>query len=69
MQAKPGYELSVLLTAGEQARVPFAVAGGVGKDSIGSVQRAGADVAVAGGSICGAAVPAQAARELREAII
>ncbi|AMM34109.1 3-hexulose-6-phosphate synthase [Sinomonas atrocyanea] len=68
-QAKPGYDLSVLLTAGERARVPFSVAGGVNAATIASVQRAGADVAVAGGSIYGAADPAKAARELRAAII
>ena len=68
-QAKPGYDLSVLLTAGEQARVPFSVAGGVNLSTIASVQRAGADVAVAGGSIYGAADPAEAARQLKEAIV
>lgn len=68
-QAQPGYELSVLLTAGEQARVPFSVAGGVNLSTVASVQRAGADVAVAGGSIYGAEDPAAAARALREAII
>jgi len=68
-QAKPGYDLSVLLTAGEKARVPFSVAGGVNASTIASVQRAGADVAVAGGSIYGAADPAAAARELKAAIV
>ncbi|WP_077488103.1 3-hexulose-6-phosphate synthase [Sinomonas mesophila] len=68
-QAKPGYDLSVLLTAGERARVPFSVAGGVNLSTIASVQRAGADVAVAGGSIYGAENPAEAARQLKEAII
>ncbi|ASN51180.1 3-hexulose-6-phosphate synthase [Sinomonas sp. R1AF57] len=68
-QAKPGYDLSVLLTAGELARVPFSVAGGVNASTIGSVQRAGADVAVAGGSIYGAADPAEAARQLKAAIV
>ena len=68
-QAKPGYDLSVLLTAGELARVPFSVAGGVNATTIGSVQRAGADVAVAGGSIYGAADPAEAARPLKAASV
>ncbi|WP_138415717.1 3-hexulose-6-phosphate synthase [Sinomonas gamaensis] len=68
-QAKPGYDLSVLLTAGEKARVPFSVAGGVNASTIASVQRAGADVAVAGGSIYGAADPAKAAKELKAAIV
>jgi 3-hexulose-6-phosphate synthase len=49
--------------------VPFSVAGGVNAATIASVQRAGADVAVAGGSIYGAADPAKAARELKAAII
>lgn len=68
-QAKPGYDLNGLLRAGEEARVPFSVAGGVGPKTIEAVQRAGADVAVAGGSIYGADDPAQAAKELRAAIV
>ncbi|WP_427134942.1 3-hexulose-6-phosphate synthase [Pseudarthrobacter sp. S9] len=68
-QAQPGYDLSVLLTAGEQAKVPFSVAGGVSLDTVAKVQLAGADVAVAGGAIYGAEDPAAAARELRAAII
>ena len=67
-QAQPGYDLSVLLRAGEEARVPFSVAGGVNLTTIEAVQRAGADVAVAGGAIYGAADPALAAKELRAAI-
>ncbi len=67
-QAKPGYDLSGLLRAGEEARVPFSVAGGVSLSTIEAVQRAGADVAVAGGSIYGAADPALAAKQLRAAI-
>ncbi|WP_120521629.1 3-hexulose-6-phosphate synthase [Arthrobacter celericrescens] len=68
-QAKPGYDLNVLLSAGEEARVPFSVAGGVNLTTIAAVQRAGADVAVVGGGIYGAADPALAAKELRAAII
>ncbi len=68
-QAKPGYDLNVLLHAGEEARVPFSVAGGVNLSTIGAVQRAGADVAVVGGGIYGADDPALAAKELRAAII
>jgi 3-hexulose-6-phosphate synthase len=45
------------------------VAGGVNLSTINSVQRAGADVAVVGGSIYSAADPAVAAKELRAAII
>ncbi|MEY9776371.1 3-hexulose-6-phosphate synthase [Arthrobacter sp. MW3 TE3886] len=68
-QARPGYDLNGLLSAGEEARVPFSVAGGVNLRSIEAVQRAGADVAVAGGAIYSAADPALAAKELRAAII
>ncbi|WP_426301349.1 3-hexulose-6-phosphate synthase [Arthrobacter sp. R-11] len=68
-QAKPGYDLNVLLNAGEEARVPFSVAGGVNLSTIAAVQRSGADVAVAGGAIYGADDPAVAAKELRAAII
>lgn len=67
-QAQPGYDLSALLSAGEQAGVPFSVAGGVNASTITSVRQAGADVAVAGGAIYGAADPAQAARELKAAL-
>ena len=68
-QAKPGYNLDVLLNAGEEARVPFSVAGGVNLSTIEAVQRAGADVAVVGGSLYSADDPAVAAKELRAAII
>lgn len=68
-QAQPGYDLNGLLSAGEEARVPFSVAGGVNLSTIEAVQRAGADVAVAGGSIYAAADPALAAKELRAAIV
>ncbi|MCA4133904.1 3-hexulose-6-phosphate synthase [Arthrobacter sp. M4] len=68
-QAKPGYNLNVLLNAGEQARVPFSVAGGVNISTINSVQRAGAEVAVVGGAVYSAEDPALAAKELRAAII
>ena len=67
-QAKPGYDLSGLLRSGEESRVPFSVAGGVNLSTIEAVQRAGADVAVAGGAIYGAADPALAAKNLRDAI-
>lgn len=68
-QAKPGYDLNGLLHAAEEARVPFAVAGGVNLSTIGAVQRAGADVAVVGGSIYSAGDPALAAKDLRDAIV
>ena len=67
-QAKPGFDLNGLLRAGAEARVPFSVAGGVKLATIGDVQKAGADVAVAGGAIYGAADPALAAKQLRAAI-
>ncbi|WP_395399561.1 3-hexulose-6-phosphate synthase [Arthrobacter sp. UC242_113] len=68
-QAQPGYNLNVLLSAGEEARVPFSIAGGVNLSTIEAVQRAGADVAVAGGAIYSAADPELAAKELRAAIV
>ncbi|OUM44707.1 3-hexulose-6-phosphate synthase [Arthrobacter sedimenti] len=68
-QAKPGFDLNGLLKAGSEARVPFSVAGGVKLATIGAVQQAGAEVAVAGGAIYGADDPALAAKELREAIV
>lgn len=68
-QAEPGFTFQTLLNDGETARVPFSVAGGINASTIKSVQRAGADVAVAGGSIYGAADPAASAAELRAAII
>ena len=55
--------------AGLFACVPFSVAGGVNLSTIEAVQRAGADVAVVGGSIYSADDPAVAAKELRAAII
>lgn len=67
-QAQPGYDLNGLLISGEEAGVPFSVAGGVNLGTISAVQRAGADVAVAGGAIYGAADQARAAEELRAAI-
>jgi 3-hexulose-6-phosphate synthase len=67
-QAKPGFDLNGLLRAGAEARVPFSVAGGVKLATIEAVQKAGADVAVAGGAIYGADDPAAAAAELRAAI-
>lgn len=67
-QSQPGYDLNGLLRAGEEARVPFSVAGGVNVSTIKAVQAAGADVAVAGGAIYGASDPALAAKELKVAI-
>jgi 3-hexulose-6-phosphate synthase len=68
-QAQPGYDLNGLLSAGEEARVPFSVAGGVNIGTIAAVQQAGAEVAVAGGAIYAAADPALAAKELKAAIV
>lgn len=68
-QAQPGFDLAGLLSAGRKALVPFSVAGGVNLSTIEAVQQAGADVAVAGGAIYGAADPALAAKELRVAIV
>lgn len=60
--------LGALLNAGEHARVPFLVAGGVTRESIPAIQRAGADIVVAGAAIHAAADPAEAARRLKAAI-
>lgn len=68
-QAKPGFDLNGLLSAGAEARVPFSVAGGVKLSTIKDVQQAGAEVAVAGGAIYSAADPALAAKELRDVIV
>lgn len=67
-QAKPGFDLNGLLTAGATARVPFSVAGGVKVATIPAVQKAGAEVAVVGGACYGADDPALAAKQLRAAI-
>jgi 3-hexulose-6-phosphate synthase len=67
-QAEEGFTLDTLLSAGESAQVPFSVAGGVSIATIAAVQKAGADVAVAGGAIYSAEDPAAAAAELRAAI-
>lgn len=68
-QVEPGFTFATLLADGESAKVPFSVAGGVNISTIGSVQRAGAEVAVAGGAIYGADDPAAAAAALRAAIV
>ena len=60
-QAEDGYSLDALLSAGKAAEVPFSVAGGVSADSVEAVQRAGADVAVAGSAIYSASDVAAAA--------
>ena len=67
-QAEDGYSLDALLAAGEAAEVPFSVAGGVSADSVEAVQRAGADVAVAGSAIYSASDVAGAAAAIRSAI-
>lgn len=67
-QARPDYSIQKLLADGREAGVPFSIAGGVNLDNIVSVQAAGAEVAVAGGSIRSAPDPTAAARALRRAI-
>jgi 3-hexulose-6-phosphate synthase len=67
-QAEEGFTLDTLLDAGTTAQVPFSLAGGVSLATIAAVQKAGADVAVAGSAIYSAADPAAAAAELRAAI-
>jgi 3-hexulose-6-phosphate synthase len=68
-QAEAGFTFETLLTDGAASQVPFSVAGGVKLSTIVSVQNAGAEVAVAGGALYGAADPAAAAAELRAAIV
>jgi 3-hexulose-6-phosphate synthase len=67
-QAEEGFTLDTLLEAGTTAQVPFSLAGGVSVATIAAVQKAGADVAVAGSAIYSAEDPAAAAAELRAAI-
>ncbi|HWS50814.1 MAG TPA: 3-hexulose-6-phosphate synthase, partial [Microbacterium sp.] len=50
-QAEEGFTFGTLLQDGESAGVPFSVAGGVNASSIGAVQDAGAQIAVAGSAI------------------
>ncbi|MBC7724042.1 MAG: orotidine 5'-phosphate decarboxylase [Burkholderiaceae bacterium] len=67
-QVEAGFTFGTLLEAGRASGVAFSVAGGVSIATIGSVQQAGARVAVAGAAIYGADDPAAAAAELRAAI-
>lgn len=67
-QAQEGYSLDGLLGAGRAAGVPFSVAGGVKADTVGLVQDAGAQVAVAGGAIYNAEDVGAAAQALRTAV-
>jgi len=67
-QVEAGFTFGTLLEAGSTSGVSFSVAGGVTIATIGAVQDAGAQVAVAGAAIYGAADPAAAAAELRAAI-
>lgn len=67
-QVEEGFTFGTLLEAGSASGVSFSVAGGVKVATIGSVQDAGARVAVAGAAIYGAADPSAAAAELRAAI-
>ncbi|WP_190813013.1 3-hexulose-6-phosphate synthase [Saccharopolyspora pogona] len=67
-QARPGYTIQALLDDGQEAGVPFSIAGGVNLESIASVKAAGAGVAVAGGAIYNATDPAAAAKALKSRI-
>ncbi|WP_327098199.1 orotidine 5'-phosphate decarboxylase [Nocardia vinacea] len=67
-QAQPGYSIRALLDDGKLAGVAFSVAGGVTVDTVAAVRDAGAEVAVAGGAIYGAADPAAAAKALKDAL-
>jgi 3-hexulose-6-phosphate synthase len=68
-QAEEGFTFSTLLNDGEASGVPFSVAGGINASTIESVQRSGAQVAVAGGAIYGASDVGAAAARLRAAIV
>ncbi|MFN3949721.1 3-hexulose-6-phosphate synthase [Microbacterium sp.] len=68
-QAEEGFTFATLLRDGEAAGVPFSVAGGVNVDSIADVQKAGAQVAVAGSAIYSAPDVGAAAAALRAAIV
>jgi 3-hexulose-6-phosphate synthase len=67
-QAQPGYSIQVLIDEASRAGVPVSIAGGVKLSNIAAVKASGVVVAVAGASIYGAADPAAAAKELREAL-
>ena len=67
-QAEEGFTFDTLLRDGEASGVPFSVAGGVNATSIGSVQKSGAQIAVAGSAIYSAPDVGVAAAELRAAI-
>jgi 3-hexulose-6-phosphate synthase len=67
-QAEPGYSIEKLLEVGQQAGIPFSVAGGINAQRIESVESSGATIAVAGAAIYGAKDPEAAAKGLREKI-
>jgi len=67
-QAQPGYSIQVLIDEASRAGVPVSIAGGVKLSNIAAVKASGVKVAVAGAAIYGAADPATAAKELREAL-
>ena len=67
-QAQPGYSIQVLIDEASRAGVPVSIAGGVKLSNIAAVKASGVVVAVAGAAIYGAADPAAAAKELREAL-
>ncbi|TDE16839.1 3-hexulose-6-phosphate synthase [Dyadobacter psychrotolerans] len=67
-QAQPGYSIQVLIDEASRAGVPVSIAGGVKLSNIAAVKASGVKVAVAGAAIYGAADPAAAAKELREAL-
>ena len=67
-QARPDYSIESLLADGREAGVPFSIAGGVSVDTVASVEEAGAEVAVVGGSIYNADDPGAAAKAIRDAM-
>ncbi|MEA9984635.1 3-hexulose-6-phosphate synthase [Subtercola sp. RTI3] len=68
-QAEDGFTFSTLLDDGAASGVAFSVAGGINISTIASVQKSGAEVAVAGSAIYSAPDVGAAAAELRAAIV
>lgn len=68
-QAKPGYSLHTLLQQGNEAAVPFSVAGGVNLNTLHDVEAAGAMVAVIGSALYSAPDPRDMAQQIRTALI
>lgn len=68
-QAEEGFTFETLLRDGEASGVPFSIAGGVNAGSVASVQKSGAQVAVAGSAIYSATDVGAAAAAIRANIV